>query len=245
MRTGLRIRAMAVETERIAGLAHHGDVFAAMRVVARGARDAAGVHQALDEIVALHPVLVGGAVGKVGEGGFAQFMFFQLPIIGEILADVKAYRPIVIFAFDRVLERLALGMTLDAGVAGVNVIEARRIEDVIAKRLLAMRLARAMTSLATDIPLGHGLGLDVVVHRMAAVAERPRGALEIVGRVKRRPPIGAVGDEIPAPDLMRDVPLDRQREIIVADFLEVTLLPSAAVNEGDVVLGEAKDRIRL
>jgi hypothetical protein len=44
---------------------------------------------------------------------------------------------------------------------------------------------------------------------------------------------------------MKDVPLDRKREIIVADLLEVSLLPPAAVNEGNVVLGETKDRIGL
>ena len=74
-------------------------------------------------------------------------------------------------------------MALDAGVAGVHVIEARRIEDIVADRLFAMRLARAVTSLAADIPLSDGLLVDVVVHGMTAVAERSRGPLEIVGRI--------------------------------------------------------------
>ena len=44
---------------------------------------------------------------------------------------------------------------------------------------------------------------------------------------------------------MRDVPLRGEYEIVVADLLEVALLPSAAVGEGDVVLGEGEQRIGL
>ena len=80
---------------------------------------------------------------------------------------------------------------------------------------------------------------------MTAVAERAGRPLEIVGRIKRRPPVGAVADEIRLPHLVRDVPLRRQREIIVADLREVALLPAAAVDEGDVVLGEGDERIGL
>src|ERR1700722_17876951 len=108
-----------------------------------------------------------------------------------------------------------------------------------------MRLARTVTPLATDIPLSEGLRVDVVIHGMTAVAERPCRSLKIVRRIERRPPIAGVGDEIAAPGLMEDVPLHRKREVIVADLLEVALLPPAAVNEGNVVLGEAKNRIGL
>jgi hypothetical protein len=52
-----------------------------MRIVAAGACDAARVHQAVDEIIALHPVLVRGAVRKVREGGFAELVFFELPVV--------------------------------------------------------------------------------------------------------------------------------------------------------------------
>ena len=60
MRAGLRVRAVAIEAERIAGFTHHGDVVPAMGIVARKAGDAAGIHQTLHEIVALHAVFVRG-----------------------------------------------------------------------------------------------------------------------------------------------------------------------------------------
>ena len=86
MRSRLRVRAVAIQAQRIAGFTHHGDVVPAMRIVARKASDATGVHQALHKIVALHAVLVGGAIGKVGKGGFAEFVFLELPVVCQILA---------------------------------------------------------------------------------------------------------------------------------------------------------------
>ena len=44
----------------------------AVRIVAGKAGHAARVHPALDEVVALHPVLVSGCVGQVREGGLAR-----------------------------------------------------------------------------------------------------------------------------------------------------------------------------
>ena len=41
---------------------------------------------------------------------------------------MEAHRPIIVFAFDGIRERLTLRMALDAGVIGVNIIQARRIE---------------------------------------------------------------------------------------------------------------------
>jgi hypothetical protein len=40
---------------------------------------ASGIHQALDEVIALHAVFVCGAIGEVGESCLAQFMLFELP----------------------------------------------------------------------------------------------------------------------------------------------------------------------
>jgi hypothetical protein len=124
-------------------------------------------------------------------------------------------------------------------------VEVRGVENVITNRLFAMRLTRPVTSLATDIPLSDGLRVDVVIYGMTAVAERPSGALEIVRRIEGRPPVASIRYEIAAPSLMENVPLDWEREIIVTDFLEVALLPPAAVNESDIVLGKTKDWIRF
>ena len=68
---GLGIRAVTVETQGIAGLADHANIVGAMRVVAAKARHAARIHQALHEVVALHAVLVRGAVGEVRKSRFA------------------------------------------------------------------------------------------------------------------------------------------------------------------------------
>ena len=76
-----------------------------MRVVTVGACDAAGIHQALHEIIALHAVLVRGAVWKVGKGEIAQLMVFELPVVLQVFADVKSNRPIIIFPLDWIGER--------------------------------------------------------------------------------------------------------------------------------------------
>ena len=73
------VRAVAGEADGGLGFDEIGSIGAAVRVVATGAGDAVGVHRALDEVVALHPVLVAGAIGKVGEGCFPGLVFFELP----------------------------------------------------------------------------------------------------------------------------------------------------------------------
>ena len=50
--------------------------------------------------------------------------------------------------------------------------------------------ARAVAALAADVPFGDRLRLDVVVDRMAAVAERTGRPLHVVGRIERHPPVG-------------------------------------------------------
>ena len=47
------------------------------------------------------------------------------------------------------------------------------------------------------------------------------------------------------PGLVADVPLNRERIVIVADAREVTLLPLAAVNEGDLVERKGRDVVRF
>ena len=126
MRTILCVGAVAGQAKRIARLAHHRRVFRAVRIVATETRDAARIHQALHEIVALHAVLVGGAVGKMREGGFAELVLLELPEIGEIQPDVKADRPIIVLPVDRISRRAPLRVTLDADVVGMHIVEAAR-----------------------------------------------------------------------------------------------------------------------
>ena len=142
MRPILRVGAMAGQAHRVARLAHHRLIFRAVRIVATETRDAARVHEALNEIIALHAVLVRGAVGKMGEARFAELVLFQLPKIRKVQSNVKADRPVVVLAFDRICQRAPLRMTLDARIVGPHIIEARGIEDVVARRLGNMRAAR-------------------------------------------------------------------------------------------------------
>src|SRR5258707_736958 len=48
--------------------------------------------------------------------------------------------------------------------------------------------AGAVASLAADVPFGHRLCVNIVVHGVASVACGPGGAVHVVGRIKRRPP---------------------------------------------------------
>ena len=111
-----RFRAVTLQAYDIRRLDQVGIVWSTVNVVATGARDAVRVHDAGHKIVALHAVLVRRAVGKVSERGLARFVLFEFPVILEIRADVKTDGPVVVFAFDRIAEGLALGMALDADV---------------------------------------------------------------------------------------------------------------------------------
>ena len=108
MRANRRIWAVAVKADILGGFPQDGVVLCAMHVMTVETGDAACVHQALHEIVALHAVLVRGTVGKVRERSLAQFVLFELPEVDQILTHVEADRPIIVFAFDRILPWLAL-----------------------------------------------------------------------------------------------------------------------------------------
>ena len=84
MRPIERKGAVAIEAELVGGLAELGVIFSAVNVVTGEAGDASAIHEALHEIVSLHAVFVGAAVREVIEGGSAEGMFFELPIITKI-----------------------------------------------------------------------------------------------------------------------------------------------------------------
>src|SRR5215831_18493425 len=245
MGTVLRVGAVAGQAHRISQLAQHRLVLRAVWIVATETRDAARVHEALNEIVALHAVLMRTAVGKVREACFTELVLFKLPKICKVQSDVEADGPIVVLPFDRIVRRTALRMTLDANVVGMHIVEVRGIEDVVARRVGYMSAPSAMAPLAADIPFADRFGRDIVVHRMAAIAKRAGRTLEVVSGVKRRSPIGVVRHKIAPPLFVRYVPLRGLRKIIVADLGEITLLPAATVDESDVVFGKADERIGL
>src|SRR5262249_23098355 len=103
-----------------------GEQTAAPRVVGTGVVGVTGscvaaeaghpalVHLALDEIVALHPILMRRAVGKVRERRCAGRMFLETPEVTEPSALVEPDRPVEISAFMWILEWLPLRVALDA-----------------------------------------------------------------------------------------------------------------------------------
>src|SRR6478735_12754717 len=129
-------------------------------------------------------------------------------------------------------------MALNANIVRIDEIEPRRINNVGPRRMAHVIASRSMAFLATDIPFRDRFFLNVVVDRMASVAQRPRRPLHVVRRVESRPPIGAVPNEIRTPYLVRNIPLSGQHNVVVSYFLEIALFPLAAVYEGDIFLVE-------
>ena len=75
VRTVGRAGSMALEAHDARGLQELSVIGGSVDVVAGETSDAMRVHGALHEVVALHAVLVGGAVGKVRERLFAELVF--------------------------------------------------------------------------------------------------------------------------------------------------------------------------
>ena len=107
-----------------------------------------------------------------------------------------AHRPVVVFPFNRIRQWASLGMALNTGVTRSDVIHFRWIQNVFAGTVCYVLATRAMAAFAAYVPFGDLFGLDVVVDRVAPVAGRTGRALHVVGRIKRRPPIGSGLDEI-------------------------------------------------
>src|SRR5215472_15365449 len=243
-RTIGRERPMAIQAELARRFAKLRVIASAVNVVARKTCDPPAVHQALDKIVALHSVLVCGAVRKMCKRRLAERVLLQLPIIAKMQAHTIAYRPIIVFALDGTRERPALRMTLDARVVGFDVVHPRWIDDIAPQRPRYVFTSRSVAALAAHVPFHDLLRLNVVVHRVAAIARRPRGPLHVVGRIKRFPPIRPFGDKIGFPGPMGDVPLRRLRIIVIPNSREVALLPNTSVYQCDLLPGKLGDWIR-
>jgi len=103
-------------------------------------------------------------------------VFLELPKFLKIL-DLKTNRPIVILAFDWVLQRLSLRVALNTDVIRLHEVQTCGINNVRAGRLHHVRRSRPVALFAANIPLRYGLVLDAVVDRVAAVTEGTRGTL--------------------------------------------------------------------
>src|ERR1700730_4740414 len=110
--------------------------------------------------------------------------------------------------------------------------------------MLDMRASWAMAGLAAHVPLRYLFGVNVVINGVASVARRSGGTLHIVRGIKCRPPVGSIGHEIRAPNVVRHIPLRWFRKIVVSSFREVALFPNAAVNQGDRLFRESSNVVR-
>lgn len=79
-----RERAMAIEAKLVGGFPELRVVIRAVDVMTTEAGDAAAIHDTLDKVIALHAVLVSGAVGVMRERCLPERMLFQLPEIPQI-----------------------------------------------------------------------------------------------------------------------------------------------------------------
>jgi len=254
-----RSRAVTLQAENICRLQQVGIVPGAVNVVATETTHAVRVHGALHKIVALHAVLVGGAIGKEVEVLRTELCFFEMPYVGEAIAGQVADGPVWILtphkflscsrrlSLDRYWERdgTALGVALHADIVGADVVKALRVDDVLLRGVGDVLTAGAMTLLAANVPFGDLARGEVVVHGVAAVAGGTGGAVGVGLAVVGRPPVGAVRYVVGQPLAMLDVPLRGERIVIAATFFEVALLPAAAVDEGDLVESEGADRVRV
>jgi signal transduction histidine kinase len=84
MRPVLCIGAVAGKAQSIAGLAHDPRVISPVRIVTIEAGDAARVHEARDEVVSLHAILMRGPVGKVGKARLSELVLLQLPEVRQL-----------------------------------------------------------------------------------------------------------------------------------------------------------------
>src|SRR5438046_5985923 len=102
---------------------------------------------------------------------------------------MESNRPIVVLVLDRILQRLSLGVALNARVIRTDEIELGRVDDIQTRRICGMLAAGSVTSLTSDVPFRYGLRPDIVIDRMAAVAQRTSRSLVVVGRIEGHPPI--------------------------------------------------------
>ena len=127
---------------------------------------------------------------------------------------------------------MPLRVALNAHVVGLNIIEPRRIDDIFMRRFGDVGRSGAVALFASHIPFCNSSCLNVVVDRMATIAERAGGALHVVIGVESGPPVGTGRDVIRTPDLVVHIPLRPEREVIIAPFRKVPLITSRSGRSG-------------
>src|SRR5450432_1638085 len=78
---------------------------------------------------------------------------------------------------------------------------------------------------------------------MAPIACRACGPVKICGPIERHPPIGPCFNMVRKPAALLNVPLRRERIIIVAALGKVPLLPAASIDESYLVEAKSYNRV--
>jgi hypothetical protein len=91
---------MTVKTKLVGRLAELRIVVGAVDIVAGSAGHSVTVHHALHNVVALHPVLVCCAIGKVQEICLAKGDVFKLPVVRQMQTDAISDGPVISLAFN-------------------------------------------------------------------------------------------------------------------------------------------------
>jgi hypothetical protein len=94
---------VACDAKLLDGLDEVGVVGRPVNVVTTEARDTSRIHDALDEVVPLHPVFVPGGIGKMRERGFSEFVLLELPEVFETPALMETDGPVIVLPCDGVL----------------------------------------------------------------------------------------------------------------------------------------------
>src|ERR1700687_4475601 len=117
-------------------------------------------------------------------------------------------------------------MALNASIIRSEIVHSCRVESIAQRGVSDMLASRPVAAFAADVPLGDLLCVDVVVHRVAAIAGWPCRPLHVVRRIKGGPPVRPLARHmIGKPGSFSDVPLNRQRIVVVANLSEIALLP--------------------
>jgi hypothetical protein len=233
---------MTGEAHRIALGVQVRLVLITVNVVAVEAAQVPMIHIALNEVIALHAIFVGGAVGVLIKVGGTGFQLFKLPVVGEPIAGEETDRPVVIAAGDGILEGASLGVALHADIVAAHEVQLFGIDDVGLGGVSGVETAGAMAFFAAHVPFGDLVGFDVVADGVATIAGGAGGTVEVGWAVVGNPPVCTCLDMVGKPSLFGDVPLRRKREIIIAALGEISLLVAAAVNEGNLVQVEVANR---
>jgi hypothetical protein len=118
---------MTIQTDLVNRLSKLRIVAGAMCVMATETCNAASIHDALHEVVPLHPVLARRSVGEIRKAGLTKRVVFQHPEILQLKSYVVPNWPVVVPPFNGTGTGSSLRMALDAGVAGGHIIHAGRI----------------------------------------------------------------------------------------------------------------------